>query len=326
MRIEYLNMLINKDIPNVYQLFLDIYINSDYGFSSLSKENIQKVITKKSKKEIDETKNILEDFPDVLTVYRGCGSESSDMENAYSWTIKSSVALFFATRFDNKSPILYKAKVKKEDIWEFIDNEEKECLILPNKLFDIEEFSLYSTEYLNKNIYKITDDYLFYKEKANYRKYPFSIYSELHGREHSMRVLFFCILLANMKNLPTKDKDILAQAAIYHDIGRTNDREDENHGLLSVKKYNKNANPIILFLMEYHCKPDEQGIAFIESDPYLSLEKEKIKLLYSIFKDADALDRVRLGKFELDFEQLRTEEAKKLPAIANITLSQLKNL
>lgn len=112
-------------------------------------------------------------------------------------------------------------------------------------------------------------------------------------------------------------------------VGRKHDNTDTNHGYLSANKYkniNKACNPIIPFLIEYHCKPDECGERYLSTDPILSIEKEHVLQLFYIFKDADALDRVRLGHFELNIEMLRTKEAKKLPLIANITYSQLKNL
>ena len=49
-----------------------------------------------------------------------------------------------------------------------------------------------------------------------------------------------------------------------------------------------------------------------------------MRLLYNIFKDADGLDRVRLGLKELNISMLRTEEAKKLPLVANLLLENIK--
>ena len=45
-----------------------------------------------------------------------------------------------------------------------------------------------------------------------------------------------------------------------------------------------------------------------------------VVLLYQIFKDADALDRFRLGPNALDAKYLRTEQAKKMLDFAKVTL------
>lgn len=49
---------------------------------------------------------------------------------------------------------------------------------------------------------------------------------------------------------------------------------------------------------------------------------ERCILLYQIFKDADALDRFRLGPDGLDVNMLRTEEAHKLIDFAKYLLQK----
>lgn len=48
----------------------------------------------------------------------------------------------------------------------------------------------------------------------------------IHGMNHARRVLSFAELLAALEDLPETERDILATAAVYHDIGRTNDGKD----------------------------------------------------------------------------------------------------
>ena len=61
--------------------------------------------------------------------------------------------------------------------------------------------------------------------------------------------------------------------------------------------------------------PDEIGRA--------EINKRYLKL-FDIFKDADALDRVRLGIRDLDINQLRTPEAKSMTMVAEILRQELK--
>ena len=150
---------------------------------------------------------------------------------------------------------------------------------------------------------------------------------KLHGKAHAGRVLFMCMLLAYMKGLDLEDKEILIEAALYHDTGRRSDSEDNTHGGESARMLQEaypDTDPITLFLMEYHCRPDKEGYDFISEHWRDRQDALRVKALFDIFKDADGLDRVRLGNYELDMFQLRTEEARKLPQIAKITEEQLK--
>lgn len=136
-----------------------------------------------------------------------------------------------------------------------------------------------------------------------------------------------CMLLAYMKGLDLEDKEILIEAALYHDTGRRSDSEDNTHGGESARMLQEaypDTDPITLFLMEYHCRPDKEGYDFISEHWRDRQDALRVKTLFDIFKDADGLDRVRLGNYELDMFQLRTEEARKLPQIAKITEEQLK--
>jgi hypothetical protein len=106
-------------------------------------------------------------------------------------------------------------------------------------------------------------------------------------------------------------------AALLHDCGRTNDN-NERHGMIGSRKVYKNKNRLcsafnlsekdfkeIMFLIEYH---DLDDVLF----------NSKIGKLLTILKDADCLDRYRLGAYrtEFDYNMLRTEEAKRLVLLA----------
>ena len=328
MRMEYLKMLLERSVPGLYDLFLDIYHSCDFGCAAIGRDGIDKLLALKSDKEWQHTRRALAHLPEVVTVYRGVGDKSSHLDEAYSWTLSPNIALFFATRLSKESASVYTAQVKREDIFEYIDaTDECECLVLPEKVFNVQEDELYGHDWLNEAMEDVAQLYLDCKRRAMYDKIPFETSSEIHEKSHSLRVLFHSLLLANLYQLDETDKLVLAEAALYHDTGRIDDTADRKHGTRSAKKYKhavKNADPLVVFLMKYHCKPDEEGLAFIDANPELSKDRERAITLFNIFKDADGLDRVRLGPKEIDPCQLRTEEAKKLPLIAEMTLNNLE--
>ena len=56
----------------------------------------------------------------------------------------------------------------------------------------------------------------------------------------------------------------------------------------------------------------------------MMLRRKKAKTLLDVFKDADALDRVRFGISELDVNQLRIPISKKLPLLAELCVRNIK--
>ncbi|MCM1406129.1 MAG: hypothetical protein NC210_06880, partial [[Clostridium] fimetarium] len=68
--------------------------------------------------------------------------------------------------------------------------------------------------------------------------------------------------------------------------------------------------PEAQLMMKYHDIDDMRGKVGIKRDYSGSLPR--MFKLYNIFKDADALDRWRLGDGGLDTKYLRTEQAKKM--------------
>ena len=89
----------------------------------------------------------------------------------------------------------------------------------------------------------------------------------IHGINHTKRVLFFVELLASLENLDESERDILSIAAVYHDIGRTNDGVDPGHGYASFMKANdmdlikidipEDYNAV-KYLIETHCINDNE--------------------------------------------------------------------
>lgn len=118
-----------------------------------------------------------------------------------------------------------------------------------------------------------------------------------HSLKHSAKVCLFAVIIAENRGLHLDDIINLMIASIFHDIGRQNNCNDAKHGQKSVLK--------------------ADGMGYVLSDTVKNIiiahsraDKKNQNELLSIFKDADALDRVRTG--DLDRSKLRFEESKEL--------------
>ena len=104
------------------------------------------------------------------------------------------------------------------------------------------------------------------------------------------------------------DRDALRYAAMAHDVGRLDDGKDLEHGTRSAQWIKENLSnkmspetlDIATYIVHWH----------VPSDSDAPVMTDELKVL----KDADGLDRVRLG--DLDPNYLRTEPAKKLLKVA----------
>lgn len=136
--------------------------------------------------------------------------------------------------------------------------------------------------------------------------------SEKHTKEHCARVLLFALLIADKMKLPRKEREVLCAAAVFHDTRRQDDWLDVGHGQRAADYYREycRTHPLVFdersyLVMAFHDRDDALGEAALT-------EQKKGVLLYRIFKDADALDRFRLGPGGLDVRYLRTNEARSL--------------
>ena len=143
--------------------------------------------------------------------------------------------------------------------------------------------------------------------------------SVFHAAPHCERVLLYSLLLGEqiLGDNPAA-LEALAHASIFHDTRRLDDYLDTGHGARGAVHYEQQCredsslkfHPESVYLMRYHDLDDEIGIKAISS--HFSQGKELPLTLYSIFKDADALDRWRLGSRGLDPRYLRTKEARQM--------------
>ena len=83
----------------------------------------------------------------------------------------------------------------------------------------------------------------------------------------------------------------------------------------------KKGYRIAKLLIRHHCRDDETGIERVTKVPnFTSRDVVRAHKLYCIAKDMDGLDRVRFNG--LDFRQLRTPYARRLPLVAGGLLEE----
>ncbi len=164
----------------------------------------------------------------------------------------------------------------------------------------------------------------------------FAYPSELHGVSHTRRVHIHAQRLTRELAWAELDARLALTAALWHDIGRTHDGEDPGHGGVSALRAVRFGltdalapadADVVLFAVTFHCLPDELGEREAphwheEARPGDSrrAEPERNLRILRLLKDADALDRVRLGPWEAaDPRQLRhPQTARQLPFAAEL--------
>lgn len=328
---------IYQDIPVTkrYELFMDIFVMQDYGFSAFPPELVQDAIFHQKKAERNRAIQKLSENVTVqdgkIVVYRGMGNESTPVDKAMSWTISEKTAYFFANRLGKEGRVV-KGVVELTHVIDYITRRnEEEVIILPGHVEITEAEEMVGTEseinVLSNNglieEYQTMRDYFI---KPEYYQSPYGV----HGVGHVRRVLLHCISLANAIGLSEHERGILMVAACYHDIGRKHDEACEEHGEWSLDKMaeleldnfyilNDGEGGVypeyltyeeletVEFIIRYHCQSDDKGDKAME-DIQDATVKELVQKLFPIFKDADALDRVRISDLNLKF--LRTKESR----------------
>lgn len=157
--------------------------------------------------------------------------------------------------------------------------------------------------------------------------------SPIHGLYHSEKVMLFSYLIGKELKLNDVDFQILIDAALYHDISRENDFEEAFHGMVSANRidmvvdnpiYKNETNMKLLrAIIDIHSQKDTNEHVNFDNYEIDEQEYNRYKTLYSILKDADALDRMRFSEkcqARLDPDLLRLDYSKTL-----ISLSQKIN-
>lgn len=159
--------------------------------------------------------------------------------------------------------------------------------------------------------------------------------TNFHGYFHSQKVLLFAYLIGKRQNLNATEMQIIMDAAVYHDIGRQNEIEDDMHGFYSACMIEKKQDKLLKSniykektnieylkaICDVHSVSDEKmGNIYrnyaLEND---RLNEKKFTKLANILKDADALDRTRFKRTSnavLQEKYLRFQYSKQLISLA----------
>jgi len=141
--------------------------------------------------------------------------------------------------------------------------------------------------------------------------------SKIHGQTHADNVSLFATYIALCEGISQSDISLLQEAAIYHDIGRISDYDDNNHGELGAIKYLKMVSPNneVAFLIESHATKLELN-DLANKYKILTSRRRTLFSLVNIIRDADALDRTRFRLTKpsnnLDISYLKTNSSQKI--------------
>ena len=134
--------------------------------------------------------------------------------------------------------------------------------------------------------------------------------SDIHGVGHMTRVFILQELICDQleKEGTAVNRQATRYGAMAHDVGRHDDGRDLEHGRRSAEWMQKNlagkmspeALDVATYIVHWHVPPDDEA-------PVMTTELK-------VLKDADGLDRARLG--DLDPSYLRTNAAKNLVDVA----------
>ena len=143
------------------------------------------------------------------------------------------------------------------------------------------------------------------------------VHAPIHGIGHLSRTMLACALIGQLTERPREA--LLAFCGAYiHDLGRTNDGVDPSHGANSVRHHYARYMPL---WTKYHLTQLEQE--WVKQAVVQHASREYMRrgdpgyAVMAILKDADALDRCRIG--DLNPVWLRFPESRRLvKAIAHL--------
>ena len=144
--------------------------------------------------------------------------------------------------------------------------------------------------------------------------------SVTHGIGHIERTMFFGAMIAMNEKLSAVDTRDILLCCSYHDIGRTDDRYDLEHGRKSAEKIREGETLRSLFAepeaamsaIHAHSVPDGEA----QDAPLIYNVKklDKSALYTACLKDADNIDRVRI--YDLDESFLRFPKTREMVPLA----------
>ncbi|HWP96857.1 MAG TPA: HD domain-containing protein [Syntrophomonadaceae bacterium] len=294
-----------------YHIFWHLYARCDWQLDTFPEEMIRELVAYRT-----GPLKIPYDKSGSVEIYHGSPNHSPRPEQAFSWTLDPNPAINRATR-QGKNVRIFKAQVAADQVLAYLPwKKEREIILFPGSAQEIQEL-----------VYPALDHYLKQMKQNGlwelYQSYAARLHREyfykpggIHGLAHTKDVLFLSLLLGDLLGRGLEDMDLLAQAALFHDIGRDNDNYDPQHGRESYRKTMQYSLLQLAgenlktarFIIENHCIDDQEALGHLPS--YQISNQKRALQLFNIFKDADGLDRVRI--MDLDIRHLRNQAALSL--------------
>jgi hypothetical protein len=157
-------------------------------------------------------------------------------------------------------------------------------------------------------------------------------WSRIHGVRHTQRVHIHVQRLTEELGWPPEDRELVLAAALWHDIGRLGDGVEPGHGAGSVGRADElglmaaltgEDAAVVRFAILRHSLSDNgayehaEGLAAADDPAYRLTDPGRALRILWMLKDADALDRIRLGFGEqADPRQLRDPHTVQLIGFA----------
>lgn len=116
------------------KLNISRYAKQEY---SHNKEEFKAILKETLDFKLDSEIEWFNSSDDIINIYRGQTNESSDLEEAISWTTDKNKAVWFSDRFNSGGKV-FSAKIKKENILGYIsERNESEVIVEFNSLIDV---------------------------------------------------------------------------------------------------------------------------------------------------------------------------------------------
>ena len=129
--------------------------------------------------------------------------------------------------------------------------------------------------------------------------------SKIHGLGHIERTLCHGAMCAMDERLNQADTELLLDACSYHDIGRSRDSLDFEHGSVAarfiglVTGWTGEDLLILKAAVEAHSRKEKDLPEVLNR--YAPQDLERAKRIAQLLKDADGLDRVRICDLNVNF-------------------------
>lgn len=151
--------------------------------------------------------------------------------------------------------------------------------------------------------------------------------SHIHGLGHIERTMLHGAFCAMEEPLDETDTALLLECCSYHDVGRIDDRWDEEHGRRSAGELARLTGrsgeelKLLQAAVDAHARNDWHLDEVLER--YAPADRNRALTLALLLKDSDGLDRVRL--WDLDVRYLRRESSKQRVPFAEYLYKQYQS-